>query len=155
MNMANICSHCGTQNQQSATFCRCCGNQLINTLDSVTYTKKNVKPAWLLFCRGLSLIMIIYGLFALVTLHSEVYNKSYTGEGHYNYVITHHHDGIGLIKSVGYGYSMTEGTPLDSIVIDSMNNGKKDYYAACTVLIVIGVMVGGISSYIIHRKKNK
>ena len=155
MNMGNICRHCGTQNQQSATFCRSCGNQLINDLDSVLYPKKNVRPAWLIFCRGLSLIMIIYGLFALVTLHSGVYNKSYTGEGLYDYVITQHHDGIGLIKSVGYGYSMTEGTSLDSIVNDSMNNGKKDYYAACTVLIVIGLIVGGISSYIYYRKKKR
>lgn len=153
--MRTICTHCGTPNNEEAPFCRGCGQPLTSNNSVVTNSLTKAKPAWFLFCRGLSLIVIIYGLFALLTVHSEVHSQSYKGDGHYDYVITEHSDAIGLIKCVGYGYSMSEGTPLDSIVYDSMNNGKKEYYAICAILIVIGLMLGGISSFIYHKKKTE
>lgn len=142
-------------NNQDATFCRGCGHIIKNDETVTTNSHTRGNPSWLLFCRGLSIIMIIYGLFALATLRSEVYDQSYNGDGRYDYVVTEHHDGIGLIKSVGYGYSMAEGTSNDTIVNDAMNNGKRDYYASCFVLIMIGAMIGGISQFIYKRKKRK
>lgn len=150
----NTCKSCGTDNSPNATFCRNCGQPLSGQTNSVSAVQRNKKPAWYTFLKGLSLIMIIYGLFALITIHSNVYRQEYRGDGHNDYVITEHSDAIGLIKSVGYGYSMTEGTPVETIIEDSMAHGRNLYYPKCVVLIIIGSVIWGVSA-LVSRNKNK
>lgn len=149
----NMCKSCGTDNSPNATFFRNCGAPLSCQTDSASAVSRNKKPAWYTSLKGLSLVMIIYGLFALITIHSNVYRQEYSGDGHHDYVLSEHSDAIDLIRSVGYGYSMTEGTPVETIIADSMSNGRKNFYSSCAALIIIGGVIWGVSALVCRKHK--
>lgn len=146
MNMVTICNNCGTHNSQDAAFCRNCGRPLSDQID-------NNKPRWRTFLIGLSLIMIFYGLLAFFTCNSEIDDQHYTGYGHYDYVTTKHSDALGLITSTGVAFNMTMGTSLDSIIEDSMTDGRHGYYIICICLIILGGCILGISTFVRQKKR--
>lgn len=145
------CKNCGAKNNNDARFCRSCGIDLSNAINHSLNTPWHMQPIWYIFIKGLSLIMIIYGLFAVVTLHSRVSFISDNGR----LVWTEHSDAFGLIRSYGSSLSIDKNTSIDIIIDDSMMEGRQKFYFFCFIIILAGCLIGGISMFIYRRRKNK
>ena len=158
------CPHCDTENPQSAKFCRTCGNELTDGMNSTPtimdkFPEYNFQPTkfyewkkpWLarirtilfstVFC--LSFSMLCYSILALIFCDSNYkQEESYDGSIYYE---AKYSDAFNLYTDWGYGDNY----------IEALNDARNDYQEIVLLAVLVFFLLSLISVLVIFWGRRK